>query len=179
MNDPINHPSHYTRFKGIEVIQLTEQLNFCRGNAVKYVARAGSKDPASEIEDLKKAIWYIQREIERIKDDEPEAEKPAFSEWAEEWGEDEDYDDPPKPGEQFSWQKLYEKRAKLNEDHYDYYRAGMYSGHGSVVGINPATSVTYHNIFRPGKSNYRLIPFDEIMFPDKCQECDGSCTVCE
>lgn len=68
-NDNINHPAHYTRFRGIEVIQLTEQLNFCRGNAVKYIARAGAKDPAAEIEDLSKAIWYLQREIERIRPD--------------------------------------------------------------------------------------------------------------
>lgn len=66
-NDPVNHPSHYTRFKGIEVIQLTEQLNFCRGNAVKYIARAGAKDDSKEIEDLEKARWYIDREIERLK----------------------------------------------------------------------------------------------------------------
>lgn len=65
--DPVNHPSHYTRFKGIEVIQLTEQLNFCRGNAVKYIARAGAKDDSKEIEDLEKARWYIDREIERLK----------------------------------------------------------------------------------------------------------------
>lgn len=66
-NDPVSHPSHYTRFKGIEVIQLTEQLNFCRGNAVKYIARAGAKDDSKEIEDLEKARWYIDREIERLK----------------------------------------------------------------------------------------------------------------
>ena len=66
--DPVNNPSHYTRFKGIEVIQLTEHLNFCRGNAVKYIARAGAKDDLKEIEDLEKAVWYIQREIKRIKD---------------------------------------------------------------------------------------------------------------
>ena len=67
-DDPINHPSHYTRFNGIEVIDLTEQLNFNRGNAVKYIARAGAKDPAREVEDLQKAAWYIQREIQRISD---------------------------------------------------------------------------------------------------------------
>lgn len=67
--DPVNHPSHYTRFKGIEVIQLTEHLNFCRGNAVKYIARAGAKDGSKEIEDLEKARWYIDREIERLKND--------------------------------------------------------------------------------------------------------------
>lgn len=65
-NDAVNHPSHYTSYKGIEVIQLTEQMNFNRGNAVKYLARAGLKNPATEIEDLKKAAWYLQREIERL-----------------------------------------------------------------------------------------------------------------
>ena len=66
MSDVVNHPSHYTAFQGIEVIQLTEQLNFCRGNAVKYIARAGLKDPSKEIEDLQKARWYIEREIDRL-----------------------------------------------------------------------------------------------------------------
>jgi hypothetical protein len=66
-DDPVNHPKHYTAYEGIEVIQLTEQMNFNRGNAVKYIARAGLKDPDTEIEDLEKARWYIQREIERIK----------------------------------------------------------------------------------------------------------------
>lgn len=64
--DPITAPAHYTQYPGIEVIQLTEHLNFCRGNAVKYIARAGSKDSAKEVEDLRKAIWYIEREIARI-----------------------------------------------------------------------------------------------------------------
>lgn len=66
MSDAVNHPSHYTSYKGIEVIQLTEQMNFCKGNAVKYIARAGLKDPSKEIEDLEKACWYINREIERL-----------------------------------------------------------------------------------------------------------------
>lgn len=65
--DAVNHPAHYTAYKGIEVIQLTEQMNFCRGNAVKYIARAGLKDLTKEIEDLEKAAWYIQREIQRLK----------------------------------------------------------------------------------------------------------------
>jgi hypothetical protein len=64
--DLVNHPPHYKLANGVEVIQLTEQLNFCRGNAVKYIARAGRKDRASEIEDLLKARWYINREIERL-----------------------------------------------------------------------------------------------------------------
>lgn len=65
-HDAVNHPAHYTRFNGIEVIDLTEQLNFNRGNAVKYIARAGAKDPAREVEDLQKARWYVEREIERL-----------------------------------------------------------------------------------------------------------------
>lgn len=66
-DDPVNHPSHYTQYKGLEIIDLTEQMNFCRGNAVKYIARAGLKNPETELEDLKKARWYISREIERLK----------------------------------------------------------------------------------------------------------------
>jgi hypothetical protein len=65
-DDPVHSPAHYTAYKGLQVIDLTEQLNFCRGNAVKYIARAGLKDPAREVEDLEKARWYIDREISRI-----------------------------------------------------------------------------------------------------------------
>ena len=70
-HDPVNHPAHYTAYKGFEVIDFTEQLNFNRGCAVKYIARAGMKDPtlATEIEDLEKARWYIDREIQRLKRD--------------------------------------------------------------------------------------------------------------
>lgn len=65
--DNINHPKHYTTKKGIECIQVTEQFNFNRGNAIKYIWRAGEKDKDREVEDLEKSIWYIKREIERIK----------------------------------------------------------------------------------------------------------------
>lgn len=67
-NDNVNHPSHYTDGK-IEVIDFIEdkKLNFHRGNAVKYIARAGKKDKFKEVEDLEKAAWYINREIERLK----------------------------------------------------------------------------------------------------------------
>ena len=70
-HDPVNHPSHYTAYKGFEVIDFTEQLNFNRGCAVKYIARAGKKDPTrdSEIQDLEKARWYVDREIQRLKRD--------------------------------------------------------------------------------------------------------------
>lgn len=67
MNDIINHPSHYTDGK-IEVIDFIEdkQMNFHRGNAIKYIARAGKKNKETEIEDLEKAAWYINREIQRL-----------------------------------------------------------------------------------------------------------------
>lgn len=67
MSDIVNHPAHYTAYKGLEVIDLTEQMMFNRGNAVKYIARAGLKDASKEVEDLEKAIWYCQREIGRIR----------------------------------------------------------------------------------------------------------------
>jgi hypothetical protein len=64
VSDPVNHPAHYTSHpSGIEVIEITEHLNFCLGNVVKYVLRADLKDDA--IEDLRKARWYIDREIAR------------------------------------------------------------------------------------------------------------------
>lgn len=73
INDNVNHPSHYTDGK-IEVIDFIEdkKLNFHRGNAVKYIVRAGKKDIAKEIEDLEKAVWYINREIERLKNEDCE-----------------------------------------------------------------------------------------------------------
>lgn len=65
MSDPVNHPSHYTSHpSGVECIQVTEHMNFCVGNAVKYLWRAGQK--GDHLEDLKKARWYIDREIERL-----------------------------------------------------------------------------------------------------------------
>lgn len=67
MKEMINHPSHYNDGK-IEVIDFIEDkhLNFHRGNAVKYIARAGKKDKSKEVEDLKKAQWYIEREIKKL-----------------------------------------------------------------------------------------------------------------
>ena len=64
--EAINHPSHYADGK-IEVIDFIEDknLNFNLGNVVKYVARAGKKDKSKEKEDLQKALWYLQREINR------------------------------------------------------------------------------------------------------------------
>ncbi len=62
-NDPVNHPSHYADHYEHEVIELTEKLDFCLGNAVKYILRAPYK--GNEVEDLKKARWYVNRIIER------------------------------------------------------------------------------------------------------------------
>lgn len=63
-SDPVNHPAHYTSHpSGIECIQITEHMGFNLGNAMKYVWRADLKGDA--IDDLKKAAWYINREIEK------------------------------------------------------------------------------------------------------------------
>ena len=66
-HDAVNRPSHYTDGK-IEVIDFIEdkKLGFHLGNAVKYIARAGKKDPTKKVEDLQKAAWYIPREIDRL-----------------------------------------------------------------------------------------------------------------
>lgn len=70
-SDNVSHPSHYINgwSNGAEVIDLTEHLSFCAGNVVKYVCRAGRKDPEKYVEDLKKARWYLDREIARIEGD--------------------------------------------------------------------------------------------------------------
>lgn len=61
----VNHPKHYTSHpSGVECIQITEHMNFNLGNAVKYIWRASLK--GKEIQDLEKALWYIEREIQRL-----------------------------------------------------------------------------------------------------------------
>ena len=65
MNDNVNHPKHYTAHpSGVECIEVTEHMNFCVGNDIKYLWRPGLK--GEQIEDLRKARWYIDREIARI-----------------------------------------------------------------------------------------------------------------
>jgi transcriptional regulator with XRE-family HTH domain len=61
----VNHPSHYNmgKYEAIDVIEDWE-LGFNLGNTIKYISRAGHKD--SIVQDLKKAMWYLQREIDRI-----------------------------------------------------------------------------------------------------------------
>lgn len=65
MSETVNHPKHYNQGK-IEVIEFIEdkELGFHLGNAVKYICRAGRKDPTKYVEDLEKAIWYLRRRIE-------------------------------------------------------------------------------------------------------------------
>ena len=74
-SDKVNHPSHYTWLKdlcGIEVIDITRHMDFNLGNSIKYILRSGHKkeegytDKQKTIEDLKKAIWYINDEIKML-----------------------------------------------------------------------------------------------------------------
>jgi hypothetical protein len=73
MGDPVNHPAHYEQDtpccdhcgKPVECIVIAEQFNFNRGNAIKYVWRAGKKTD-SPLQDLRKAVWYLSREIKKI-----------------------------------------------------------------------------------------------------------------
>ena len=65
--DQVNHPTHYTSDpSGVECIQVTRHRNFNIGNAFKYLWRAGLKNEETHVEDLKKAIFYIQDEINRL-----------------------------------------------------------------------------------------------------------------
>lgn len=63
-HDVVNNPRHYTSHpSGVEFIQISEHMPFCIGNAMKYIWRAGLKE--DEITDLRKAVWYLEREIRR------------------------------------------------------------------------------------------------------------------
>ena len=73
--DRVNHPAHYTWLRdlcGVEVIDITRHMDFCLGNAVKYILRSGHKaeeglsDKEKTIEDLQKAVWYINDKIKTI-----------------------------------------------------------------------------------------------------------------
>lgn len=73
MEDKVNNPKHYTSHpSGIECIEITRHYDYCIGNAIKYLWRAGLKsengmqDKDKEIEDLRKAIWYINDKIENL-----------------------------------------------------------------------------------------------------------------
>lgn len=69
--EQINHPSHYggdTTYESIKVIEAWK-LDFCLGNTVKYISRAGKKNRKKEVEDLKKAKWYLERKIKQLEDE--------------------------------------------------------------------------------------------------------------
>ena len=70
MQEQVNHPSHYggkdNPYEAIKVIDAWN-LDFCLGNVVKYVSRAGKKDNNSKEQDLKKALWYLEHELESMK----------------------------------------------------------------------------------------------------------------
>ena len=70
MSERVDHPPHYNSGK-IEVIDFIEDqcLNFHIGNGVKYCCRAGKKEGSSEVEDLRKAAWYLARRIEKLSGD--------------------------------------------------------------------------------------------------------------
>lgn len=75
-NDKVNHPSHYTTHpSGVECIEVTRHYDFCIGNAIKYLWRAGLKseegytDTQKEVEDLKKAIFYINDKIKMLENE--------------------------------------------------------------------------------------------------------------
>ena len=74
MHDTVNKPRHYTSHpSGVDCIQVTEHMGFNLGNAIKYIWRCDLKKDA--IEDLKKAVWYIEREIEKRTNHEQECGK--------------------------------------------------------------------------------------------------------
>ena len=68
MRENINHPKHYGGDNTYEAIKVIEawDLDFSLGNTIKYISRAGKKDKAKEIEDLKKALWYLDRKIKKL-----------------------------------------------------------------------------------------------------------------
>lgn len=73
MTFSVDHPTHYggdTTYEAIKVIEAWD-LGFCLGNAVKYISRAGKKDPSKTVEDLEKAVWYLKREISRVQGETP------------------------------------------------------------------------------------------------------------
>lgn len=70
MSEQVNHPKHYggadNPYEAIKVIEAWD-LGFCLGNTVKYISRAGKKETDKNVQDLEKAKWYLEREIEKLK----------------------------------------------------------------------------------------------------------------
>ena len=79
MSDLVNHPSHYEEQSiKLEPIDFCERLPFCEGNAIKYCFRAGHKEGASELLDLKKAQWYLNRRRSDAALEMPEEDRASF-----------------------------------------------------------------------------------------------------
>ena len=70
MSEQVNHPQHYggadNAYEAIKVIEAWE-LDFCLGNTVKYISRAGNKETDKTVQDLEKAKWYLERKISQLK----------------------------------------------------------------------------------------------------------------
>lgn len=81
-NEAVDHPAHYggkdNPYEAIKVIEAWE-LGFNLGNTVKYISRAGRKDVVKELEDLKKAAWYLNREISNLEANSGTERKPSTS----------------------------------------------------------------------------------------------------
>lgn len=79
MSDLVNHPAHYEEQSiRLEPIDFCERLPFCEGNAIKYCFRAGHKEGASELLDLKKAQWYLNRRRSDAALEMPEEDRASF-----------------------------------------------------------------------------------------------------
>ena len=70
---------HYDFPNGVRTIDITQHLDFCSGNVVKYVCRAGKKDGESSLDDLKKAVWYLNQLVEKAELDVTETEREDVS----------------------------------------------------------------------------------------------------
>lgn len=72
VEEQVNNPKHYNSHpSGVECIEITRHMNFNLGNAVKYLWRSGLKNGQPTLQDLQKAAWYINDEIERLKNEQP------------------------------------------------------------------------------------------------------------
>jgi hypothetical protein len=65
-HDPVNSPPHYFSPTGGELVDTIAHLNYLKANAIKYTFRSGQKDPDKEVEDLKKAIWCLNKQLSII-----------------------------------------------------------------------------------------------------------------
>jgi hypothetical protein len=81
VSDSVNHPKHYEHPSGAECIEIAEWFPFNLGNAIKYIWRAGTK--GDRLEDLRKARWYVDREITRLESAEYKGPELTAEEWAE------------------------------------------------------------------------------------------------